>query len=69
MSNSDIVVGYLMKINDLRKQLFAIDMKIKDEELVPFVLYGFSLIWEAFVQGVCALENLPTYEKPWGIIV
>jgi hypothetical protein len=35
-----------MKIIELRDQLFAIDMKVEDEELVPIALNVFSLAWK-----------------------
>jgi hypothetical protein len=49
MSKTDIVSSYLMKITELRDQIFAIGMKTEDEELVPIALNGFSPAWETFV--------------------
>jgi hypothetical protein len=65
MSDTDIVASYLMKITELRDQLAAIGVKVEDEELVPIALNGFSTSWKPFVQGICAREKLPTFEKLW----
>jgi hypothetical protein len=35
------------------------------KELVPIALNGFASSWKPFVQGVCAHENLPTFDKLW----
>lgn len=51
MNNTDTVA--MIKITDLRDELFAIDMKIDDEELVPIALNSFSPPWEYFLWGVC----------------
>jgi hypothetical protein len=45
--------------------LAAIGVKVEDEELVPIALNGFSASWKPFVQGICACEKLPTFEKLW----
>jgi hypothetical protein len=44
-------------------------MKIEDEELMPIALNGSCPIWEAFVQDVCAWENLPIDGNLWDIFV
>jgi hypothetical protein len=65
MSDKDTVTSYLMRITKLQNQCVAIKMKIKNKELVPIALNGFSSSWEPFVQGVCAHEKLPNFEKLW----
>jgi hypothetical protein len=65
MSKTDTIATYLMKITELHDQLAAIGEEVKSEELVPIALNGFSSSWQPFVQGVCAQEKLPTFEKLW----
>jgi len=43
------MVIYMMKIIELRDQLFSIGTHIDDEELIPMKLNSFSPPWEAFV--------------------
>lgn len=69
MSNSDTVLSYLTKIIELKDQPFAFVMKTKGKEIVFVAQNDSSHVWEAFVQGVCAQENLPTYEKLQDIFV
>jgi hypothetical protein len=63
MSKTDIVVSYLAKTTELRDQFTAIGTKVEDKELLPIALEGFAPSWKPFVQGVCARENLPIYDK------
>lgn len=66
MNQLDAMAAYFAKIMELRVQLMAIDVKIENEELVPFVLGGFTSTWESFIQGnVCA--TLLTFEELWKI--
>jgi hypothetical protein len=59
------MVSYLPRITKLKDQLAAIGTKVEDEELVPIALNGFASSWKPFVQGVCAHEKLPTFDKLW----
>jgi hypothetical protein len=65
MSRSDSVTSYLMKITQIRDQLAAVGEKVVNAELVNTTLNGFSKPWEPFVKGICARENLPTFERLW----
>jgi hypothetical protein len=40
-------------------------MKVEVKELVPIALNGLHSSWDMFVQGVCAWERLPTFQKLW----
>jgi hypothetical protein len=65
MTRSDTVTSYLMKVTQIRDQLAAVGEKVEDKELVNMALNGFSPQWETFVKGVCARENLPSWERLW----
>jgi hypothetical protein len=65
MTRSDTVTNYLMKVTQIRDQLAVVGEKVEDKELVNMALNGFSPQWETFVQGVCARENLPSWERLW----
>ena len=62
---SDTVVSYLMRIAQIRDQLVAIGEAIEDTELVNVALNGFPKPWEPFVQGICAREKLPSFDRLW----
>jgi hypothetical protein len=65
MSRSDFVVSYLMRVSQLRDELRAIGDTIDDAELVTVTLNGFPSSWDPFVQGICAREKLPKFDKLW----
>jgi hypothetical protein len=64
VSKIDTVLSYLIKITELRDQLGAIGMKVKDKELMSIVaLNGLVPSERHFVQTICARENLPPFAK------
>jgi hypothetical protein len=65
MSSEDTIVNYLMKITQIRDQLVAISDKVEDVELVNVALRGLPRSWEPFVQGICAREKLPDFDRLW----
>ena len=65
MTRLDTVTNYLMKVTQIRDQLATVGKNIEDKELVNMALNGFPPQWEAFIQGTCARENLPTWERLW----
>jgi hypothetical protein len=67
MSSSDTVASYLMRITQIRDQLAAIGEAVDDTELVNVALNGLPRSWEPFVQGICAREKLPDFDRLWTI--
>jgi hypothetical protein len=65
MENSESVTSYLMRVSQIRDQLAAIGDVISDKELVTTTLNGFPTLWIPFVQGVCARNKLPKFDKLW----
>jgi hypothetical protein len=65
MSKSDTVVRYLMRITQIHDQLVAIGERVDATELVNVALNGFPRSWEPFVQGICAQEKMPPFERLW----
>jgi hypothetical protein len=65
MSKSDKVASYLMRITHICDQLVAIDEAVDDIELVNVALNGFTGCWEPFMQGICAREKLPPFDRLW----
>lgn len=54
-----------MKVRQIHDQLIVVGEKVAYAELVNMALNGFPTSSEPFVQGVCARENLPTFERLW----
>ena len=54
-----------MRISQIRDKLVAIGEAIDDTELMNVALNGFRESWEPFVQGICAREKLPPFDKLW----
>ena len=54
-----------MKISQLRDHLAAIEDPVNDKELVTITLNGLPTSWEPFIQGVCARDKLPSFDKLW----
>ena len=65
MSSSDSINSYLMKISQYRDHLAAIEDPVNDKELVTITLNGLPTFWEPFIQGVCARDKLPSFDKLW----
>jgi hypothetical protein len=65
MDNLESVTSYLMRVSQIRDQLAAIGDVISDKELVTTTLNGFPTFWIPFVQGVCARNKLPKFDKLW----
>jgi hypothetical protein len=63
MSSSDTVASYIMRITQIRDQLVAIGEAVDDTALVNVALNGFPGSWEPFVQGICAREKLPPFDR------
>ena len=43
----------------------AIGDKVENVELVNVALRGLPKSWEPFVQGICAQEKLPDFDRLW----
>ena len=65
MTSEDSVNSYFMKISQVKDQLAAIDDPVNNRELVNIVLKGFPPSWESFIQGICAREKLPEFDRLW----
>jgi hypothetical protein len=65
MTRSDSLTSYLMKVTWVCDQLAIVGEKVVDEELVNMALNGFPTSWEPFVNGICAWEHLPNFERLW----
>jgi hypothetical protein len=65
MLRSDTVASHLMRITQIRDQLVAIGEAVDETELVNVTLNGFPGSWEPFVQGICARENFPPFDRLW----
>jgi hypothetical protein len=65
MSSSNTVASYLVRITQIHDQLVAIGEAVDDTELVNVALNGFPGSWEPFVQGICAREMLPPFDRLW----
>jgi hypothetical protein len=52
-----------MRISQIRDKLVAIGEAIDDTELMNMALNGFPESWKPFVQGICAREKLPPFDK------
>ena len=63
MTSEDTVTSYLMKIYQVSDHLETIEDLVKNIELINIVLKGFPPSWESFIQGVCAREKLPKFDK------
>jgi hypothetical protein len=63
MSNSNTIASYLMKITQIHDQHVAIGDAVDETELVNVALNGFPGSWEPFVQGICAREKLPPFDR------
>eukprot|EP00253_Pinus_taeda_P032374 PITA_32374 len=62
---NDSAAGYLTKITNAKDELAAIGEAIPPTELVRIAVNGLSRSWMNFVDGVCARETLPTWERFW----
>ena len=65
MGKTDSATGYLTKITNVRDELAAIGEVIQPTELVRIAVNGLPSSWMNFVDGVCARETLPTWERFW----
>ena len=65
MAKGEVVVPYLTRITQIRKELGAVGSKIVDEELVQIALNGFSKPWDTFFKGVVAREKLSDWQRLW----
>ena len=65
MTRSDSIIGYLRKVMQICDQLATVGEKIAEIEVVNMALNRFPTSREPFVQGICAPENLPNFERLW----
>lgn len=65
MSKNETISSYLTRISQVRDELVAVGEKVFDSELVRTTLNWFTEQWSAFVKGVIARENLPTWGRLW----
>jgi hypothetical protein len=65
MTRLKAVNNYLMKITQSCDQLVAVGEKVEDSELVNMALKGFPASREPFVKGICARQNLLSFERLW----
>jgi hypothetical protein len=65
MSKANTIASYLMRITQIRDQFVAIGDEIDDRKLVNLVLNGFIGSWKPFVQGICAREKFPPFDRLW----
>lgn len=69
MSKLDFVVSYLTKISKVKEELASVGETIPNRDLGNFSIFGFPRSWQAFTVGICALENLPNWERLRGVCV
>ena len=65
MNKNNSIASYFMKISQIKDQLIAINEQIDDSELTTLTLNGFPASWRPFVQGICARNKLPKFDKLW----
>jgi hypothetical protein len=65
MTSEDTIVSYLMKITQIQDQLTTIGETVQDVELVNVALRGLPRSWEPFVQGICARDKFPDFDRLW----
>jgi hypothetical protein len=65
MTGEDTIVSYLMNITQIQDQLTTIGETMQDVELVNVALRGLPRSWEPFVQGICARDKLPDFDRLW----
>jgi hypothetical protein len=65
MTRSYSINSYLMKVMQICDKLAVVREKVVDAELVNMELNGFLASWEPFVNGICAHEKLPKFERLW----
>jgi hypothetical protein len=65
MSIEDTIFSYLMKITQICDQLATISVTVEDVDLVNATLRGLPRSREPFVQGICAREHLPGFDRLW----
>jgi hypothetical protein len=65
MSKSNTVASYLVRITQICDRLVAIGEAIDDTKLVNVASNGFLGSWKPFVQGICAREKLPPFDRVW----
>jgi hypothetical protein len=54
-----------MRVCHIRDKLATIGYVISDKDLVTKTLNGFPTFWIPFVEGVCARNKLPKFDKLW----
>ena len=65
MGKTDSAAKYLTKITNVRDALAEVGEVIPTTELMRIAVNGLPISWLNFVDGVCARETLPTWERFW----
>ena len=63
MKESEGVVSYLTHITNVRDELASIGEIVVETEFVRTTHHGFLKIWEVFVEGIVACENLLGWDR------
>jgi transposase InsO family protein len=65
MTKSKSVTGYLSRITQVRDELGAVGEVIPSTELVRTALNGVAKPWAVFVEGIVAMEHVPSWDRLW----
>lgn len=59
-------MSYLTKFSKVKEELVGVGEIVPDRDLVNFSLLGFTKLWQAVIDGICAQENFLDCECLWG---
>jgi len=62
---TNTVASYLTKITKIKDELAKVGETIQSSQLVRSTLSGFPKKWDAFVDGIVAGGNIPSWERLW----
>lgn len=68
MTKLDSMVSYLTRFSKVKEELDGVGETVPDRDMVNFALLGFTMSWQAFTDGICALEHTFQIGRGCGVI-
>jgi hypothetical protein len=65
MHNSETIHSYFSRVNQIKEQIESIGDTVNIEEMVMTTLNDLPSSWDAFIQGIYSIRNLPKFGRLW----
>ena len=61
--NSETIHPYFTRVSKIKEQLEAVEENVKEGEIVMTTMNGLPRSWDSFIQGICVIRRLISFNR------